>query len=80
MYVADADCPAILQGAERKRIEDSGRVNFRKKTGIKIIERIEEMEADMLNNKIISYSSGNNTQWLSVEEIRERLRHLELEH
>lgn len=34
----------------------------------------------MLNNKIISYSSGNNTQWLSVEEIRERLRHLELEH
>ena len=27
-----------------------------------------------------SYSSGNNTQWLSVEEIRERLSHLELEH
>ena len=24
-----------------------------------------------------SYSSGNNTQWMSVEEIRERLIHLE---
>ena len=27
-----------------------------------------------------SYSSGNNTWWLSGEEIRERLEHLELEH
>ena len=27
-----------------------------------------------------SYSSGNNEQWLSVEEIRELLQHLELEH
>lgn len=27
-----------------------------------------------------SYSSGNNTQWLSVEEIRERLKNLEVEH
>lgn len=27
-----------------------------------------------------SYSSGNNTEWLSVEEIRERLKTIELEH
>ncbi len=27
-----------------------------------------------------SYSSGNNTVWMDVEEIRERLAHLELEH
>lgn len=35
---------------------------------------------DGLGKKVadgFSYSSGNNTQWLSVEEIRERLTHLE---
>ena len=42
-----------------------------------------KQQPDLSGKKVpegFSYSSGNNTWWLSGEEIRERLEHLELEH
>lgn len=41
-----------------------------------------KQQPDLSGKKVpegFSYSSGNNTQWLSVEDIRERLKDLELE-